>query len=498
MYSSILTRTVASLFILLTIVSGTASFPVTTHAISVTVIADLPRDPKELWLDALAWMVAKILVGTIIQELRGFINTGHFGDPLAIINSREFFSRLAQGTTLAFMKEISDTDIYPPIKQLILRNLAQGYLPATNQMVSTIQKTLISPDNFTNDFYQGGWVGYMTLLEPRNNIYGQMYMAKKIEGKKIAANTSEVQTDLSQSGGLLSLPGKCLEYAGTYDIDTQTQNTTYIDSFDYSGTAAPGTGATCIRWERLTPGQFIAHTLSNALGSPVDSLNNADEISELLAAAVQTLVNEIIMKGLNIIQDTVNDTINGTGNDTTSGVLEGGSSGISSSETISSDTATLIKALNNEIVTVTDTLSLRDSIVAANNTATTTIGTINTLLANSVFMAPGTRDSLLAYHKQLVNAQTSLTTSIAAIDATGITNTYLSALNTLKTKVANTTTLSAIFSLYQEYSNLTEPIKTIDATQLLAQKDDLLVLVNTITTITTAVNQIKEQQATAG
>jgi len=462
-------RFIASLFLCSVLLTGTLAIPSRAHAIPVVVTADIPRDPKELGLDAVAWMVAKILVGTLLQELRGFISTGHFGDPLAIVDIRAFFGKLARDTTMAFMGDIENIDIYQPIKQQILQNLARSYTSYTEEMTSTIQDVLIVPEDFTDDFLKGGWVGFMTLLEPRNNIYGQLYMAKDVESRKIAASSGEVKDELSQSGGLLSLPGKCLEYAVTTTFSGNTTTTT------------PGA---CVRWERVTPGQFIATTLSNTLGSPVDSLNNADEISELLAAAVNVLVSDIIMKGVTIVSSAANNAV--TGALTGSGSSSGPSSSSSSSGNLSSDKAPLITAINNDITALTPLITTRASLVTADASAANTIAKIDTLLTNTFF------DStiLSSYRNELTVLRTTISTHIARIDEVGVTSTYLTSLQTIKTNVQNANSISTMLAAYSAYNDTATTVDMTAARKIAFQTDELLIPANRVNEITSAVNAL--------
>jgi hypothetical protein len=476
LFSSKLRQFSASLFLVATFVSGVFTLPIRAYAIPVVVTADIPRDPKELGLDAIAWTVAKILVGTILEELRGFINTGHFGDPLAIIDVRAFFGKLARDTTMAFMGDIGDIDIYQPIKQQILQNLARSYTSYTEEMTSTIQDVLYVPEDFTNDFLKGGWVGFMTILEPRNNIYGQLYMAKDIESRKIAASTGEVQDELSQSGGLLSLPGKCLEYAVT---------TTF------SGNTTTTSQGACIRWERVTPGQFIATTLSKTLGSPVESLNNADEISELLAAAVQVLVSDILMKGINIVTSAANNAVTGalTGSGGSSSSSGSGGSSSGSSQHMASDIDTLIATIDRDIAELSPVSTLRTNLVGADTLATTTITRIDTLLV-SVGIDPSTLNTLTSHRAELVTLQTEIRAHIAEIDSAGSVTTYISSIETIKADARQATTFNEILTVYSRYNDIATTVDMSGARVLTAQANDFSVPIRRVNEIASFVNSV--------
>jgi len=462
-------RSVSSVFLVaILIVSGICTIPRQAHAIPVTVVSDIPREVKELGLDGVAWTVAKVLVGSILQELRGFINTGHFGDPLAIIDVRAFFGKLARDTTMAFMGDIGDIDIYQPIKQQILQNLARSYTSYTEEMTSTIQDVLYVPEDFTDDFLKGGWVGFMTILEPRNNIYGQLYMAKDIESRKIAASTGEVQNELSQSGGLLSLPGNCLEYAVT---------TTFSGN---STTTSPGA---CVRWERVTPGQFIATTLSNTLGSPVESLNNADEVSELLSAAVQVLVSDIVMKGLNIVTDGVNNAITGILTDS------GNSSSSGSSSNTTTDTNALIKAVDRDIAELLPLSTVRNNLGGADALAGTTVTRIDTLLL-STGINSSVRDTLTLYRVELVSLQTEIRNHITSIDNTGSVDAYISSVRQIKSDVQKASTTQEIFRAYSRYNDIATTIDITNIRALAAQADDFSVPIRRVNEIASFVNSV--------
>ncbi|NTV22662.1 MAG: hypothetical protein HGB03_03855 [Candidatus Yonathbacteria bacterium] len=493
-------KTILAFLLLATISIGILGAPRKAHALfglgniagllgggvgdPVIVTRDITRDltilPKEMGLDSIAWTIAKMLVGDIIMDLQNFVNQGFFGDPLIVTDPDAFFAKLSRDATTAFMGEVSEADIYEPIKRQLLKQLAQSYTPYSERARSTIGDVLVNPEAFMEDFKQGGWTGFMALLEPQNNIYGQSYMAAEEHSTRVNTAVSNVKDELDQSGGLLSLPGKCLEYAGTYDIATKTQDSVSIDSFDYSGNAAAGTGATCIKWERVTPGQFIANTLSEALGSPLRSLENADEIEEMLATLINNLVSSLLTQGITAITGSSDGTT-----DSSSGSV---------SETISTDDR-LIDILEEEITDATHLDTIENNVTVSSSRITETITDIDTLLSQGNFgilqdEILANRELLLSYRSELVtlgNRMSGYTTLIQAVNAP---NNYVSSLETMLERAEQANTLKEVIAIYKSYNTTVEPIDVYTRTKVFDTETAITKDSNRVTEIAAAVDAL--------
>ena len=448
------------LIIPLFVFGGVIARPAPAHALfgvgdAVVVVRDLTRDvsilPKELGLDGIAWSVAKMLVGDIIGDLRSFINSGFFGDELLITNPDAFFAKLSRDVTTAFMSEVSSADIYGPIKTEILKLLSQSYTPYTERARSTIGDVLISPEAFDQDFAQGGWTGFLARLEPQNNPFGQLYMAAEEHSRQVEGAVGHVKDELGQSGGLLSLPGKCLESVG----------------FDKNLDGAINADDGCARWERLTPGQFITSTLSDALGSPLESLENADEIEEFLAGMIQNLVMSLLSDGISSLAGGGSSSGSGGGFQQVVGVDQELIDIIETEREISDDILALRTMVQNGLATGTLTISEIDDILDyMDERGMSVIVDINDIVII-------TRTGLISLQRDIEQSMDDLSSVQALIDASNVTDAYVSSLTSLHTQALSADTPSQIIPLYSRFNDLHEPIDTYSRALALETTSDV-------------------------
>ncbi|MBC8464924.1 MAG: hypothetical protein H8D63_00915 [Parcubacteria group bacterium] len=442
---------------------GIIARPAPAHALfgagdAVIVLKDITRDrtilPKELGLDGIAWKVAKMLVGDIIGDLRSFINSGFFGDELLITDPDAFFAKLSRDVTTAFMSEVSNADIYGPIKTEILKLLSQSYTPYSEYAKSSLEDILINPDAFEDGFFEGGgWTGFLAhTVMPENSAIGQGFMAAEEHARQVENALGNVKSELEQSGGLLSLPGKCLESVG---VDKNLDGVVNADDG-------------CARWERLTPGQFITNTLSDALGSPLESLENADEIEEFLASMIQNLVMSLISDGI-------------------SSLAGGGSSGSGSGggfQQVVGVDQELIDIIEAELALSDDVLTLGEMVQEGITTGTLTISEIDDILdymddrGISVIVDSGdvviiTRTGLTSLQREIEDSIDDLSSVQALIETSNITDTYFSSLTSLHTQALSADTPSEIIPLYSNFNNLHEPIDTYSRALALQTKSDV-------------------------
>lgn len=442
------------------LVGGLVARPTPAHALfgagdAVIVLKDITRDatilPKELGLDGIAWTVTKMLVGDVIGDLRSFVNSGFFGDELLITDPDAFFAKLSRDVTTAFMSEVSDADIYTPLKGDILKLLSRSYTPYSEYAKSSLEDILVNPDAFEDGFFEGGgWTGFLArTVMPENSAIGQGFMAAEEHARQVENALGNVESELEQSGGLLSLPGKCLEPVG---VDKNLDGTINADDG-------------CARWERLTPGQFITGTLSDALGSPLDSLENADEVEEFLASMIQNLVMSLLSDGI-------------------SSLANDGSSGGGAFQQVVGTDQDLIEVIEGEITLSAKTLSLRDTVEDGIATGTLIISEIDDILEymsdrdmsvvvdiDDVIII--TRTGLIALQREVEGDIEDLSSVQTLITTSNTTDAYAASLNDLHVASLVADTASEIITLYTRFNDLYEPIDTYSRSLALETQSDV-------------------------
>jgi hypothetical protein len=130
-----------------------------------------------------------------------------------------------------------------------------------DQIVGNVQ-------NFYNDFNQGGWLGFETLLEPNNNYYGTLAETLDFQDQLTAA-----KVEAARNEGL----------AGQGYLGTRLP-------FDLSGLGLQEFNIT-------TPGFSIGETVNRAVGNRFDYIVNAQQMASLVAVIVDGFLNKLIGSG---------------------------------------------------------------------------------------------------------------------------------------------------------------------------------------------------------
>ncbi|NTV44305.1 MAG: hypothetical protein HGA67_01240 [Candidatus Yonathbacteria bacterium] len=452
-----------------------ASIPSPAQAqLAVYVTGDIRRDltllPKDMTLDGIAWIVAKALIGNILGDMQEFSNEGFFGDPLIVTNPAQFFARLARAETTVLMGDITDSDIYDPIKRTLLQELAQSYIPYQEKTESDIEDVLEDPELFGQDFVQGGgWTAFFAFLEPQNNLIDQSYLASDEHKNRVQSSGAIVENELNQGEGLLSLPGTCIRFAVGVDVNGDG----VTDQADAN--------ASCTEWERLTPGQFITSTLSEALGSPVRSLENADEIQEVLSTVINNLVNSLLTQGIAMI------TASGT---------EGGTN----IQLATMEDARLAEIVNGELSPSNRLVTLRNDVTNTQTEVTQSITAIDTAIASQAFTANDYVPQLQTLRAQLVTQQEVLGRNMTSINTTGVTAAYVTSMNTLANTADSPMSTQQIIDGYQTYSTLTQGVDTFARTDVLNQEGTIRTNISntnaTLNQVQTILDQMEQDPMT--
>jgi uncharacterized membrane protein YgcG len=434
---------------------GITLVPTQTHATAsgsvVIVGSDLPRDPREgayglPGFDAIAWMLAKMIINEIIMEVKSLIEQGFFGDLMFLVDPQAFIAKLSRDVTNNLIGEISGLDTYEPLKRSMMQLLSVTYTPYSEYAKSTIDDILIEPQAFSEGFFEGGgwsgFLGYTTM--PENSYIGQGFMASEENRRLVENKREEIYRELNWGDGILSLPGDCIESAG---VDTNGDG--FVDAQDG-----------CINWERVNPGQFVANEMSNALGARVQTLENADDIGEILVAILQELVANIINTGFdaarNAVRSGVRNTLTGGGSSSGSGISGGGGS---SSQTSAPD-QDLIDAIESDLALTDEGTPLLLDIEDSHASAAQAVIIIDNTLADQVLYEEQqiNHPSLLSAHelntlREEANVIADDTAYILdQVDAAGSIDAYVSGLESLLDQAYAAKTSTNIINAWEDYN----------------------------------------------
>ncbi|HRH26220.1 MAG TPA: hypothetical protein PLF31_02005 [Candidatus Paceibacterota bacterium] len=239
---------------------------------------------KEGCMDAIFYIIAKLVISSMTQSIVNWINSGFQGSPSFISNPGQFFADIANEQFVDFMKTvfpntagILDFFCSPNLAfdlklKFYLRYSFQGreaYKPecTVTDIIDNVSGLTKSVDEFVDGNFSGagGWDRWIEVTQtPSNNGFGLGYEIESQFLKKLVSAIGQEQTVADWGAGFNSITKK----------------------------AADGLN------QIVMPGKAIENVLADTLGSPIRQLELADEFNEIVGALMGQLINQVISKGI--------------------------------------------------------------------------------------------------------------------------------------------------------------------------------------------------------
>ena len=251
---------------------------------------------KEQWFDKIAWQISKFLIRQIVDDLAQWLRGGAYGKPRFITDFDEFLKEAGDNAGGLLLEQIlgrenaqllcapwrfqialdifgprnrrDDFELNAQCKISDILRAAQGAgvdisIPGgPNISIDANENGLIS--NFYNDFSQGGWPAFLTMaLDDGSNPIGSYLMTLEEKEQRIAFEMEKRKLEATVNKGLLI--GACVK-----------KYYSSVTGRDF-----------CLKTEITSPGVAIEGALESAFGSEIRQLELADEINELVAAALE-------------------------------------------------------------------------------------------------------------------------------------------------------------------------------------------------------------------
>lgn len=307
-----------------------AVFDVVTEVnTGISAIANTTGTTKDVGLDAIAWVIAKMIIRKITAQTVNWINSGFKGNPAFVTDPSQFF--LNVGDTLAgqVLSNSNLSKLCSPFQAQVRLTLVKNYLSDTSvNNTCTLGMIENNFDSFVNNFSNGGWDAFFNVTQnSQNNPYGSYLNTKNELSVKINSQVAKYDKQASWSNGFLSYE-KCKPgteqppVAGVSGNGTLTTTTsTQCKTWDYSKanadpTKGPIVSPTCKEYyptssqvidsglavgdctpdnkETVTPGSVIETQMENVFGSSIKQLEAADEINEIVSALLNQLIDSLI------------------------------------------------------------------------------------------------------------------------------------------------------------------------------------------------------------
>ena len=313
--ASILTIVMVSAFIL-PARRAHATIPVTDVGNLGTIVGNLVTNStgtaqsisdiiKEFALDTVAYTLATTLATNMASQVINYVNSGLSGDGW---DGDAFFPQ-SQST---FLEDISDLEVVKMFENLKTdftnlegeaqnlfafgenfgKGLIDSYTATTAEdLISTVDPEKLK--DFGDDFSVGGHKLWNESLKPQNNPFGFDLLARSTIGDKIANKTKEGVQELEQNEGFQSAK----ECVGA-EVDLASASTNELVSLGFNVVNNGSQFTDCIgQVATTTVGSLISDTTKRALGTHGEATSNADEISEVIGAALGNLMTSYINKG---------------------------------------------------------------------------------------------------------------------------------------------------------------------------------------------------------
>lgn len=244
---------------------------------------------KEFLLDQIAYMLAKQIIQQLTSSIVNWINTGFDGNPAFVSNPGQFFKDVGD----QFLGEMIMSDknlnfLCTPFSIDLRLALAFKYQPFQRRISCTLSDVIknttgalenASINGFTaGNFAQGGWPAFIEMTtQPQNNQYGAFVQADYELSARIGKFELLKRDELNQGRGFLSWR-KCDDTSQSTDEGSNT----FVDEKE------------CVV---QTPGSVIAGVLDANNEGPLQQLNLADEINEIVNALFAQMVTKVLTVG---------------------------------------------------------------------------------------------------------------------------------------------------------------------------------------------------------
>jgi hypothetical protein len=322
---------------------GNAFSFVTKYATKAGLKIDIKKELKGLLAETKT-IIAKKIIAEMTKSTIVWINSGFHGQPLFVENSTAFFEDIRKSEVKRLVDQIGyDRLKFPFGKQFALQAIESYRTTAQQNAQYSLSGVINDPDlldNYRNNFYVGGWDGFLLNTQyAQNNPMGFNLTEAARLGEKLAGTqqtaVEKVKDTLQQGMGFLS-PKTCPSNSKYNNGINEFNRPSF--TFKYTGPKAPTVDVTkpetktaYNNWQaeysrqRLsayeewsetnvcpggltstTPGSVIADKAMAAFKAPEKQGEIAQMTGKALAAIFDSLFYKLIDDGLNSFKKQTN------------------------------------------------------------------------------------------------------------------------------------------------------------------------------------------------
>ncbi len=235
----------------------------------------LAQGEKESFWDAVAMGIVKIFLNRLTLNIVEWIRTGYDGRPTFLTEPEAFFQDVGNQATGVFINEMGLNEVLcEPWKFGAMFGLV-FQKPYLIKAKCTLLDAEVNFQNMSQNFMAAGWQGFLDItVKQENNPYGAFLQAKEEVAVRIGKEEIKQKEDLARGRGFFSIKtgGECIDF----DVDL----------------------GECVKHapeKTVTPGSYIADSVSFLGMSSVRQAELADELNESLSV----IAGEMIMQAIN-------------------------------------------------------------------------------------------------------------------------------------------------------------------------------------------------------
>lgn len=241
--------------------------------------------------------IVKAIVNEINKQTVAWIQGK--GKPKFVSDWKGFIQGAATDAVNQTISQSKLADLCTPFAPQLRVALIPETQPISQQAKCTITDIVKNVQGFYDNFKNGGWLAYGEAIKPENNLYMQLVMFGDETKLKTNLNQETKKQEAGAGSGFLSV-SKCVadnaqdlydECVAGADVAGQAAGAT--DCYAYAAAAA-----TCTKTEVQTPGDAVAGTVRNLIGS--DNMY-VSGVQSIISAAINAGINRLMTEGLNLM-----------------------------------------------------------------------------------------------------------------------------------------------------------------------------------------------------
>lgn len=228
------------------------------------------------------------LVHRMVQQTISYIQGG--GSPAFVEDTRQFLIDSADLVAGDFISRY-----YPNFCEsfgpLLRYQLESAYMSNPAPVSCTLSEVVDNVEAFYDSFENGGWIAYGTMIRPENNYYGSFIeVNRKIA--QLKESEEEAKKSETESGSGFSPTKLCVEF---YYYCEKDETIVGASKSELQGLCPDNSiKRACFKELTTTPGQAIGQTLYDSLGAPLHRIVNADDLSALVSALLNSALNRLV------------------------------------------------------------------------------------------------------------------------------------------------------------------------------------------------------------